>query len=171
MKAFLCVIAAGFVFAVLAACTHKPSVTPQTQPDDLDAAVQRQIAEDSLAFLQSNVSDSMSFGQIVDLFEQLCEHPTKDELIVFEAGTYAFIGTDGFTVSLSRQIPNGTDDEFFLIRAELSFAPDAENKAIEDVMWLDLAHGDDFSAVRSSDAFLYADSHTPNHIELRIEET
>ena len=63
------------------------------------------------------------------------------------------------------------DDEFYLIRAELSFAPDAENNAIEDVIWLDLAHGDDFSAVRRSGAFLYADSHIPDHIELRIEET
>ena len=164
------ILAVILVTIVLAACIRNPSADA-AETVTFDAAAQRQIAEESLDYLQQNITDSMTFGQITDLFEQLCADPTTDELIVFEAGTYPFVGTDAFTVSLARQIPNGIDDEFFLIRAEVSFAPNAENQAIEDLMWLDLAHGDDFSAVRRSDAFLYADSHISNHIELRIDET
>ena len=171
MKPYLmifAVIAAAAV--VLTACAQKPAAPTETEPASYDAAVQRQIAEDSLAFIQTHVSDVASFSEITDAFEQLCAEPTADELILFEAGMYAFNSEGAFTVSLARQIPDG-DDEFYQIRAELSFAPNADNRDIEETKWLDLANGDDFSAVRQSAAFAYAETHGAINVDFRIDET
>ena len=164
-------LAVFLVFVVFTACMHKPAMQKAAESAAFDTVKQRQIAEVSLAFLQKNMSDSITFGQITDLFEQLCATPTADELILFEAGTYAFTGRETFTVSLVRQIPTGVDDEFFQIRADISFLPDEDNKRIEDVLWLDVANGDDFSAVRRSNAFSYANTHTSSNIEVYITET
>ena len=131
MKPFLIVVGILLLAAVLAACVRKPAV--QIEPAAYDAAVQRQIAEDSLSFLQSRIGDDATFSAIADAFDALCAEPTADEEILFEAGTYKLIrepiGEPRFTVSLARQIPNG-EDEFFQIRAELLFLPDADNAQI-----------------------------------------
>ena len=171
MKPYLIILLAVIVamVAVLTACVRKPA-SSETEPASYDAAVQRQIAEDSLAFIQTHVSDLASFGEITDVFEQLCAEPTADELVQFEAGTFTLGEEPMFTVSLARQIPNG-DDEFFQICAELSFKPDADNRDVEEIIWLDLANGDDFSAVRESAAFAYAETHGAINVDFRIDET
>lgn len=158
-----------FHITVRAACVRNPAQSANAATA-YDAAVQKQIAEDSLAFLQAHIDDSASFGQIMDVFAELCAQPTAGEELLFEAGTYAFTGEPLFTVSLARQIPNG-EDEFFQIRAEWSFRPDADNAGIEDVIWIDPTDADAFSAVRQSAAFAYADSHTAQSVDVRIDET
>lgn len=169
MKPFILAAIVLFAIVVLAACVRKPKAET-AEEITYDSAVQRQIAEDSLAFLQAHIDDSASFGQIMDVFAELCAQPTAGEELLFEAGTYAFTGEPLFTVSLARQIPNG-EDEFFQIRAELSFRPDADNAGIEDVIWIDPTDADAFSAVRQSAAFAYADSHTAQSVDVRIDET
>ena len=164
--ALLSVLLAAAV--VLAACTRQPAAEPE--PVSFDPAVQRQIAEDSLSFLQTHVEDRASFSQITDAFEQLCASGAADELILFEAGTFAVNGERLFTVSLARQIPDG-EDEYYQIRVELSFLPDADNSAIEEVKWLDPVDGDDFSAVRESAAYAYAESHGAIGVDFLIDET
>ncbi len=158
-----------FHITVRAACVRKSAQSTE-EATAYDAAAQKQIAENSLAFLQAHIDDSMSFGQITDAFAELCAQPTADEELLFEAGTYAFTGEPMFTVSLARQIPDGVD-EYYQIRAELSFRPDADNAGIEDVIWIDPADADAFSAVRQSAAFAYADSHTAQSVDVRIDET
>ena len=170
MKPYLMIFAVVAAAAVmLTACAQKPAA-PETEPATYDAAVQKQIAEDSLAFLQTHLTNRASFSEITDVFETLCEEPTADEIVLFEAGTFAVEGERLFTVSLARQIPDG-EDEFYQIRAELSFLPDADNSAIEEALWLDPANGDDFSAVRDSDAFAYAEAHGAISVSFRIDET
>ena len=169
MKPFILAAIVLFAIVVLAACVRKPKAET-AEEITYDSSVQRQIAEDSLAFLQAHIDDSASFGQIMDVFAELCAQPTAGEELLFEAGTYAFTGEPLFTVSLARQIPNG-EDEFFQIRADLSFRPDADNAGIEDVIWIDPTDADAFSAVRQSAAFAYADSHTAQSVDVRIDET
>ena len=159
-----------FIKAVLAACVRRPTVRTPEEPVTLDAAEQRRIAEDSLSFLQSHIDDSMTFGEIADVFAELCAHPTANEEILFEAGTYTFTGKPMFTVSLARQIPDG-EDEYYQIRAEFLFRPDADNAGITETMWLDPKDEDAFSAARRSVAFVYADTHTAVSFDLCIDET
>ena len=143
MKPYIIILAVIVTAAaVLTACGRK-SAPEEAEPISFDAAMQRQIAEDSLAFLKTHVSNRASFSEITDVFETLCAEPTADEIILFEAGTFAVEGERLFTMSLARQIPDG-EDEYYQIRAELSFQPDADNSAISEALWLDFANGDDF---------------------------
>ena len=158
-----------FHITVRAACVRKSAQSTE-EATAYDAAVQKQIAEDSLAFLQAHIDDSASFGQIMDVFAELCAQPTAGEELLFEAGTYAFTGEPMFTVSLARQIPDGVD-EYYQIRAELSFLPDAENAGIEELKWIDPTVEDALAAVRRSAAFSYADTHMAVSVDLRIDET
>lgn len=170
MKPYLIAAAILLVVVALAACVRRPAVKATAEDVTYDPAVQRQIADDSLVFLQEKIDDSMTFGQVADVFAELCAEPTADEEILFEAGTYTFTGKPMFTVSLARQIPDG-EDEFYQIRAELSFEPDKENGEIEELKWIDPTEKDAFAAVRGSGAFAYAASHMPVSVDLRIDET
>ncbi len=169
MKPFVNTVIRFFRIVVRAACVRKPAQTPEGSVT-FDAAVQRQIADDSLAFLKTRIGDSASFSEITDAFAELCAEPTADEEILFEAGTYSFTGKPMFTVSLARQIPDGAD-EFSQIRAELSFRPDTKNAGIEELKWLDPTDEDALAAVRQSAAFAYAETHTAVSVDLRIDET
>lgn len=180
MKPYLIAAAILLVVVALAACVRRPAVKATAEDVTYDPAVQRQIADDSLAFLQEKIDDSMTFGQVADVFAALCAEPTADEEILFqagtyeeilfEAGTYTFTGKPMFTVSLARQIPDG-EDEYYQIRAEFLFRPDADNAGITETMWLDPKDGDAFSAARRSAAFVYADTHTAQSVDLRIDQS
>ena len=169
MKPFIIAAIVLLVIVVLTACVRKPTVETAEEVT-YDPAVQRQIADDSLSFLKTRIADSASFSEITDAFAELCAAPTADDEILFEAGTYTFTGEPMFTVSLARQIPDGAD-EFYQIRAELSFRPDTENAGIEELKWLDPTDEDALAAVRQSAAFAYAETHTAVSVDLRIDET
>lgn len=169
MKPFCIAAIVLLVIFVLAACARKP--TAETAEEvTYDPAVQRQIADDSLAFLKTRISDSASFSEITDAFAALCTEPTADEELLWEAGTYTFTGEPMFTVSLARQIPDGAG-EFYQIRADLSFLPDADNAEIEELKWIDPGDENAFSAVRQSAAFAYAETHTAVSVDLQVDET
>lgn len=170
MKPYLIAAAILLVVVALAACVRRPAVKATAEDVTYDPALQRQIADDSLAFLQEKIDDSMTFGQVADVFAELCAEPTADEEILFEAGTYTFTGKPMFTVSLARQIPDG-EDEYYQIRAEYLFRPDADNAGITETMWLDPRDEDAFSAARRSAAFVYADTHTAQSVDLRIDQS
>ena len=156
---------------VLAFCLSKRDARPAENFETWDADTQRKIAADSEAYLQSHITDSMTFREMTDVFEDMCKTPAQDEMILFEAGTYAFFGKPEFSVSLVRQIPGGEDDEFLQIHLDLYFAPDAENAAILESEWLDVSQKDYLQYVRASDAAAYANSHSPLRVDIHTEET
>ena len=43
---------------------------------------------------------------IVSVFEEMCNMPLKEDMILFETGTYSFTGKPMFNFSLVRQFPN-----------------------------------------------------------------
>ncbi|MBQ7547389.1 MAG: hypothetical protein IJT41_10530 [Clostridia bacterium] len=154
-----------FVFA------RKRKARPEEDDSPIDRGAQQKIAADSEAYLRSHINDQMTFSEMTDVFEQMCKTPAQGELILFEAGTYAFFGKPEFSVSLVRQIFGGEDDEFLQIHLDLYFAPDAENSAIFESEWLDVSQADYLQYVRVSDAAEYADSHTPMRVDIHTEET
>ncbi len=169
MKPYVLLAMILLSIVAFAACVRKPAQT-QEGSITVDAAVQRQIAEDSLAFLRTRIDNSASFSDITDAFAALCTEPTVGEELLFEACTTTFDGKSMFTVSLARQIPNG-EDEFFQIRVELSYPPNKQNEKITETEWINPTAEDAFDAVRQSAAFAYADTHAAVSVDLYISET
>ena len=68
---------------------------------------------DLVAYLKNAITDKMPLENIVDVFEQMCQVPIEEDMILFETGTYSFTGEPFFYFSLVRQFPNNIDDEFY----------------------------------------------------------
>ncbi len=52
--------------------------------------------ESLLIYLQNRISDKSSLENIVDVFEEMCNIPIKEDMILFETGTYSFTGEKMF---------------------------------------------------------------------------
>ena len=52
--------------------------------------------ESLLGYLQNSISDNSSLEHIVSVFEEMCNMPLKEDMILFETGTYSFTGKPTF---------------------------------------------------------------------------
>ena len=52
--------------------------------------------ESLLGYLQNSISDNSSLEHIVSVFEEMCNMPLKEDMILFETGTYSFTGKPMF---------------------------------------------------------------------------
>ena len=48
--------------------------------------------ESLLGYLKNSISDNSSLEHIVSVFEEMCNMPLKEDMILFETGTYSFTG-------------------------------------------------------------------------------
>ena len=48
--------------------------------------------ESLLGYLKNSISDNSSLEHIVNVFEEMCNMPLKEDMILFETGTYSFTG-------------------------------------------------------------------------------
>lgn len=64
------------------------------------------------------------------MFEEMCNMPLKEDMILFETGTYSFTGKPMFNFSLVRQFPND-EEEYYQIHVDVLYIPTEENKEIE----------------------------------------
>ena len=58
-----------------------------------------------------------SLDDLIAVFEKMCEIPIEEEtekMILFETGTYSFIGKSMFHFSLVRQYPNEEEEYYQL---------------------------------------------------------
>ena len=68
--------------------------------------------ESLLKYLQNRISDNSSLEDIVSVFEEMCSIPIKEDMILFETGTYTFTGEPMFNFSLVRQFPNDEEEYY-----------------------------------------------------------
>ena len=83
--------------------------------------------ESLLGYLQNSISDNSSLEHIVSVFEEMCNMPLKEDMILFETGTYSFTGKPMFNFSLVRQFPND-EEEYYQIHVDVLYIPTEENK-------------------------------------------
>lgn len=83
-----------------------------------------------VAYLKKAITDKMPLENIVDVFEQMCQTPIEEDMILFETGTYSFAGEPFFYFSLVRQYPNNEDDEFYQIHVDVLYAPTVKTRLL-----------------------------------------
>ncbi len=123
-----------------------------------------------LEFLKENISVNNTVDEIIDIFKEMCKTPVEEDELLFEYGVYSFTGEDLFYVDLVRQYPDG-EDEYYQLRVSLQFAPDEENRQLEDFFWGDAEGGEFFDDIRNSPAYEYAKNHKFKNIDIRIDQT
>lgn len=126
---------------------------------------------DLVAYLKNAITDKMPLENIVDVFEQMCQVPIEEDMILFETGTYSFTGEPFFYFSLVRQFPNNIDDEFYQIHVDVLYVPTDENEAFQSSVWDGDVEGNIFDYIRKSPDFAYAKNEEYVRVDIFLTET
>ncbi|MBS5481365.1 MAG: hypothetical protein KHX46_09565 [Clostridiales bacterium] len=126
--------------------------------------------ESLVAYLKKAITDKMPLENIVDVFEQMCQTPIEEDMILFETGTYSFAGEPFFYFSLVRQYPNNEDDEFYQIHVDVLYAPTRENAAFESAVWDNQLDENIFDYIRKSPVFAYAKQKEYVQVDISLYE-
>ena len=123
-----------------------------------------------LKFLNDKISVRNTVDEIIDVFEEMCNTPIQEELLLLEYGVYDFTGEDLFYFDLVRQYPDG-DGEYYQLRVSLMFTPDKETFELDDTLWSDDTDENFFNYIRSSSGYEYVKMHQIRSVDIRIDRT
>ena len=123
-----------------------------------------------LKFLQNRISDKSSLDDIVDVFEEMCNIPVKEDMILFETGTYSFTGEPMFYFSLVRQFPND-EEEYYQIHVDVLYVSTAENKNFEQNIWNEDIEENIFSYIKKTSEFSFCKNKEFSKVEIYLDET
>lgn len=126
--------------------------------------------ESLLKYLQNKISDKSSLENIVDVFEEMCNIPVKEDMILFETGTYSFTGEPMFYFSLVRQFPND-EEEYYQIHVDVLYVSTAENKNFEQNIWNEDIEENIFSYIKKTSEFSFCKNKEFSKVELYLDET
>ena len=126
--------------------------------------------ENLIQFLKDRITDKTSLDDIVTAFEQMCNIPIEEDMILFEAGTFSFTGEPLFQFSLVRQFPND-DDEFYQIHVNILYTPTSENKVFSEATWDEDLSENIFDYIRKSQVFASCRNKEYIKTEIYLDET
>jgi len=126
--------------------------------------------ESLLQYLQDRISDKSSLEDILKVFEDMCSIPMKEDMILFETGTYSFTGEPMFYFSIVRQFPND-DEEYYQIHVDVLFMPTEENKDFEQAIWNEDIEENIFNYIKKSREFDFCKDKEFSKVEIYLDET
>ncbi len=126
--------------------------------------------ESLVKYLQSRISDGSSLEDIVNAFEDMCNIPIKEDMILFETGTYSFTGEPMFEFSLVRQFPND-EDEYYQLHINVLYIPTKENMIFEQTTWNEDIEENIFDYIRKTPVFAYCKENVFSGVEIYLDET
>ena len=132
--------------------------------------VKKATNEKLLKYLQNRISDKSSLEDIVNVFENMCNIPIKEDMILFETGTYSFTGEPKFYFSLVRQFPN-CQEEFYQIHVDVLYIPTESNMYFEQTVWNEDIKENIFNYIKKSPEFDYCKKQTFSKVEIYLDET
>ena len=122
-------------------------------------------------FLKDKITDKISLEQIVNVFEQMCNIPLEEDMILFETGIFTTFGDEPmFQISLVRQFPN-EDEEFYQIHVDILYESDNENKMMIESIWDEDLSENIFTDIRNSKVFAYAKNKKYSKVKICCDET
>lgn len=134
------------------------------------ASSQRNSGNDFIHFLKDEIAGKMPLEGIVDTFERMCSMPIKEDMVLFETGTFHFTGKPLFQISLVRQFPNGRE-EFYQVHVDVLYQPTDENKGFHEATWDENISENIFDYIRKSEAYVYAKDKEYIQVDIYLDET
>lgn len=121
-------------------------------------------------FLKHEITEQMSLEEIVAVFERMCGIPMKEDMILFETGTFSFTGEPQFLFSLVRQFPND-EEEYYQIHVIVLYKPTMENSMFQEVTWNEDLNENIFDYIRNSQVFASVKKDAYSKIEIYMDKT
>lgn len=132
--------------------------------------LKRNSKENLLSFLQGRISIDSSLENIVTSFEKMCSITVKDDIILFETGTFASKDGDKFFFSLVRQFPND-EEEYFQLHVNVLYEPTDDNKGFQQTTWSEEISDNIFDYIRKSAEFEHCKDDDICNVEIYMDET
>ena len=124
-----------------------------------------------IEFLKNEITDKMLLESIVSIFEQMCNIPLEEDMILFETGTITTSAHEPvFQLSLVRQFSND-DEEFYQIHVNILYKPTSENEMFSESTWDEDLSENIFDYIRNSEVFAYAKNKEYIKVEIYLDET
>ena len=130
----------------------------------------RKLINKDIDYLKKTITENIEISDIIDIFEKICNISKKDEMILFETGTYSFRGEPLFYFSLVTQLPNNEED-YYQIHVDILFKPDTENKLLSGYVWNEDIDENIFDYIRKTEAYKYAQKNNYIKVEIYLDET
>lgn len=109
--------------------------------------------ETPLEILQAKINDNTTLDEAISIFEKVCKRfPIKEEMKLFETGTFRFDEGKMFYFSLVRQVPND-EEEYVQLHVDILYDPSEKTAAFQSADWDEEIEGDFFSHIRTSDVY------------------
>ncbi|MBQ7942696.1 MAG: hypothetical protein IJ326_01400 [Lachnospiraceae bacterium] len=125
---------------------------------------------DLLEYLMQKITNKTPLENIVDIFEQMCQIPIEDDMILFETGTFSFTGEPLFYFSLVRQFPN-EDEEYYQLHVDVLYKPTHKNEQFEAAVWNEDLSENIFDYIRKSEVFANTRNDDYVKIDIYMDET
>ncbi len=89
-----------------------------------------------LNYLETAITENMQLPELVDTFEKMCQMPidSKEEMLLYETGTFSFTGKELFYFSLVRQFPYESD-EYYQLHLDVMYTPNSKNQSFSECIW------------------------------------
>lgn len=127
--------------------------------------------EKLINFLKDKITDKISFEEIVNVFEQMCNIPLEEDMIFFETGTFTtFADEPMFQISLVRQFSN-EDEEFYQIHVDILYESDNENKMMSESICDEDLSENIFTYIKNLKVFAYAKNKKYSKFKIWCDET
>jgi hypothetical protein len=121
--------------------------------------------------LKEKITDQMSLEDMVNVFEEMCDTPFDEEMILFEMGTFTRLSNDPlFQISLVRQAPND-DEEFYQVHLDIFYKPTSENAEFRESIWDEDPDENIFDYIRNSEVFADAKDKEYLKVKIYLDET
>lgn len=123
-----------------------------------------------VSFLKERISENNTLDEIIDVFEEMCQTPIEEDLLMIEYGVFDWTDEDLFYFELVRQYPDGKG-EYYQLRVSLVYAPDQACMELEDTLWSDDTDENFFTYIRKSSGYAYAQNHPIKALDIQIGQT
>ena len=129
--------------------------------------------EELVAYLKNRITNESSLSSIVDTFEEMCQIPYEEDLLLFETGTYDFTGEQQFYFSLVRQFPHEDEenDEYYQLHVDVIYPPSQKNEKFRKATWNMDIEGSIFDFIRESEVFRTIKDDKYSRIDISLFET
>ena len=126
--------------------------------------------EKLLKFLQERITKDTSLESIVATFEQMCSISVKEDMILFETGTFDFSGEERFYFSMVRQFPND-EEEFYQLHVDVLYEPTEKNKDYQQTTWNEEIDENIFGYIKNSLEYKHCKGDRICNLEIYLDET
>lgn len=126
--------------------------------------------EKLLKFLQERITKDTSLESIVATFEQMCSISVKEDMILFETGTFDFSGEERFYFSMVRQFPND-EEEFYQLHVDVLYEPTEKNKDYQQTTWNEEIDENIFGYIKNSLEYKHCKGDQICNLEIYLDET